>query len=61
MTESLLRIGTVKKRTGLSRSQIYRMMANREFPKNVQLTKQCVGWRETEIDNWIHAKIRAAR
>ena len=48
MTDSpdrILRLKAVLDRTGLSRSTLYRKMQNGTFPRNVQISKRCAGWR----------------
>ncbi|MFL9840472.1 AlpA family phage regulatory protein [Sphingomonas sp. ST-64] len=51
--DSILRIKTVLQRTGLSRSTMYRKMQAGTFPKNVQISTRCAGWRESAIDAWL--------
>lgn len=51
--DHILRIKTVLKRTGLSRSTMYRKMENGTFPRNVQISTRCVGWRESAINAWL--------
>jgi len=50
--DRILRIKTVLERTGLSRSTMYRRMEEGTFPKNVQISARCVGWRESAIIAW---------
>ena len=50
-------INTVLDRTGLSRSTMYRKMQNGTFPKNVQISTRCAGWRESAIDAWLRNPI----
>jgi len=57
MQVSILRIGSVKNRTGLSNTTIYMMVKNGEFPKPIPLGKQAKGWVSSEIDDWIQARI----
>ena len=57
MTESpdrILRLRAVLDRTGLSRSTLYRKMQNGTFPRNIQISTRCAGWRESAIDAWLH-------
>jgi prophage regulatory protein len=61
MGNSILRLPTVKERTGLSRSEIYRRIRLGEFPKQVPLGPRSVGWAEAEIDAWIAKAISRAR
>lgn len=43
--------------TALSRSTIYNYMAEGAFPKSVSLGERRVGWVESEVLEWILAKI----
>lgn len=52
--DRILRIKVVLERTGLSRSTMYRKMQNGTFPKNVQISTRCAGWRESAINAWLH-------
>jgi len=51
--DRILRIKVVLDRTGLSRSTLYRKMQNGTFPKNVQISTRCAGWRESAVDAWL--------
>lgn len=55
--EKLLRLPEVKARTGLSRSTLYALIRQGDFPHHVPLGLRCVGWLESEIDGWIAARI----
>jgi predicted DNA-binding transcriptional regulator AlpA len=44
-------------RVGLSRSTIYRWIAEGRFPKPVQLGGYAVAWAEDEIQNWIALRL----
>lgn len=52
-----LRIDDVITSTGLSRTTIYRMMANAEFPRQHALTKRCIGWWQSDIDAWLRSRL----
>lgn len=52
-SDRILRIKTVLERTGLSRSTMYRKMQNGTFPKNVQISTRCAGWRESAVVEWL--------
>lgn len=56
----MLRRRDVERRTGLSKSQIYRMTKERNFPQPFQVSSGVVAWREDEIDQWISGLRRAA-
>ena len=51
--DRILRIRTVLDRTGLSRSTLYRKIADGSFPAQVKLGEHSSGWRESAIDRWI--------
>lgn len=47
-----LRLPAVMHLTGLGRSTIYRLMAEGQFPRPVQLASRAVAWRRPDIDQW---------
>ncbi len=55
---SLLRLPDVQKLTGLSRSSVYRLEANGDFPKRVHLSERATAWREHELLDWIESRPR---
>lgn len=57
----LLRRAAVERKTGLSRSSIYRLMSGDDFPTPVQLSTHVVAWIEAEIDQWISRRVSASR
>ena len=57
---TILRRKTVQSRTGLSRSSIYLGISKGTFPKPINLGARAVGWLESDIDNWIDARIQAS-
>ncbi len=50
-----LRLPAVQRVTGLSRSTIYRLIAERRFPRPVQLGARAVAWRRSDIVSWSDA------
>ena len=54
---SLIRALAVTKRTGLSKSSIYRQMNEGTFPKCVRMSEKTVAWVEAEVNAWIEARI----
>jgi len=52
--DRILRIRKVLERTGLSRSTMYRKIQQGTFPKSIQISERCVGWRESVVDRWLH-------
>jgi prophage regulatory protein len=56
---NLERLPSVKARTGLSRSEIYRRVALGRFPAPVKLGARASAWNTAEIDQWIVSCIAA--
>jgi prophage regulatory protein len=61
MVTKILRLPSVKNRTGLSRSTIYLRMSEGSFPAPVSLGGRAVGWIEAEVDEWLKQRIEASR
>ncbi|EDT2963679.1 AlpA family phage regulatory protein [Salmonella enterica subsp. enterica] len=53
----LLRLPQVLDKTGLKRAQVYSYMKTSDFPKSVKIGPSSVAWLESEIDEWIKAKL----
>ncbi|MGL1959459.1 MAG: AlpA family phage regulatory protein [Colwellia sp.] len=51
--ERILRIEEVVKLTGISRTTIWRKERTGDFPARVPLSSSIVGWRASDISNWI--------
>ena len=56
VTPVFLRMPTVMRMTGLGRSTIYRLIADRKFPSPVRLGPRAVAWRRTDLDQWSEAR-----
>jgi len=61
MANVILRLPTVKARTGLSRSTIYLRVSDGSFPRPVSLGARAVGWIESDVDEWISCRIQQSR
>ena len=57
LTLKLLRFPTVRERTGLSRSTIWRLERQGDFPKHRRISANVVAWVEAEVMSWIHSKV----
>lgn len=57
----MLRLRGVMEKTGLSRSQIYRLVGLGTFPKQIQLSDRAAAWIEVEVDRWLQKRIDQAR
>ena len=55
------RLPAVIARTGLSRSTIYERIANKDFPSQVRLGPNIVGWVASEIDEWLEEQVLKSR
>ena len=51
-----LRLPRVQTLTGLSRSTLWRMVKEGTFPKPLRLGKKAIGWRESDILNWLETR-----
>ena len=60
MTTRLLHLRSVIDRTSLSRTSIYRLMADAEFPASVRLGGR-VAWVESDVEKWIQERIAGGR
>jgi prophage regulatory protein len=51
--DRIIRLRTVLDRTGLSRSTLYRKIAEGTFPAQLRISIHGAGWQESEIDRWV--------
>ena len=51
--ERIIRLKTVLARTGLSRSTLYRKIAEGTFPPQVKISVHGTGWHELSVNGWI--------
>ena len=54
--QRILRRRDVEILTGLSRSTLYAMMADGNFPSPIKLGKRAVGWQDTDLTEWIASR-----
>lgn len=52
-----LRLKEVMTLTALSRSSIYKFMAEERFPQTLSLGDRAVAWLESEIEEWMEEKL----
>ena len=57
----VIRLPEVKQRTGISRSRIYRLMAEASVPLSCKLGERIIGWVEADIERWLAEKIASSR
>jgi prophage regulatory protein len=51
--DRIIRLKTILDRTGLSRSTIYRKIAEGTFPAQIRISVNGAGWKESDVDRWI--------
>lgn len=56
--DRIVRLNTVLARTGLSRSTIYRKIAEGTFPAQLRISLNGAGWRESDLDRWVADPVR---
>lgn len=59
--EKLIRRKKVEEITTLSRSRIYYLMQQDQFPKPISLGTMSVAWVESEVQEWVSARIAESR
>jgi prophage regulatory protein len=57
----ILRLPQVSSITGLGRTMIYQMEAEKRFPKRVRIGTRAVGWIEGEVRAWLQKRIDLCR
>jgi prophage regulatory protein len=57
----ILRLKSVLYRTGLSRSTLYRKIERGTFPAQVRISERCIGWRESDIEQWLKNPVSYSR
>tara|TARA_B100000700_G_scaffold190284_1_gene209713 strand:+ start:6256 stop:6501 length:246 start_codon:yes stop_codon:yes gene_type:complete len=55
--EKFLRIREVQGFSGLSRSQIYALVAKGEFPKQIKVSEKASAWLLSELEAWMSERI----
>jgi prophage regulatory protein len=56
--DTILRLPSVKERTGLGRASIYAGVRNGTFPAPVKLGERAVGWLASSVDAWIQSRVQ---
>ena len=47
------RRSTLEDMLGISRSTIYRLMLDEEFPRPIKLGRRAVGWKSEDVKSWL--------
>ena len=56
MFNKIYRLPEVLDLTGLCRTSVYRALAAKDFPVPIMLGKRAVGWRESELMDWVQTR-----
>ena len=56
MTETILRLPRVLEKTGMGRTWVYAAVKDGRFPQSLKLGARAVGWRSSDIENWIASR-----
>lgn len=56
MNDMLLRRQEVERIVGLSRSSIYRLMQDEDFPRPVRVGRSAVRWKESDVKVWLESR-----
>jgi len=57
----LIRLSAVINKTGYSKSWIYKLIRNKQFPQPIKIGSRAVAFIEGEIDEWIEMLISKSR
>ena len=60
-SDRFLRLRQVEVKIGFGKSWIYRQIQLQQFPPSIRLNSRHVAWLESEVDAWIHQRIRLTR
>lgn len=55
--QTIARMPDAIKKTGLSRSTIYNLMAEGKFVRKIKLSQRSIGFLESDIDQWINRQV----
>ncbi|WP_147196079.1 AlpA family transcriptional regulator [Pantoea sp. CCBC3-3-1] len=61
MSQSLIRLSEVQRRTGYSKAWIYRLLKEERFPSSIKIGSRAIAFIESEIDEWINQRIAESR
>jgi prophage regulatory protein len=59
-TNRVVRWPEVRQQTGLSRTTVWRRIKDKEFPAPLKLTDHAIGWRQSDLDDWLASRQRTA-
>lgn len=60
-SRKVLRLPSVQGITGMARSTLYKAIKDGHFPRSISLGPRSVGWLESDIQDWLEARIAQSR
>jgi prophage regulatory protein len=60
-SERAVRIPEVLYRVGISRTQLYRLIARGDFPPPIRLSDRISIWRQHDVDAWLQERLGCNR
>jgi len=60
INSQFIRLPQVKELTTLSKSSIYRLISDGDFPKQIAIGARSVVWRRHEVEGWCNQKVASA-
>ncbi|CAI1732347.1 TPA: helix-turn-helix transcriptional regulator [Serratia fonticola] len=61
MSQNLIRLPEVQRRTGYSKAWIYRLISQNRFPSSVKIGTHSIAFVESEANEWINQRIAESR
>jgi prophage regulatory protein len=60
MNDRILKLPAVLERVPRSKTAIYADMKAGKFPQAIKLSTRSIGWRESDIEEWINSRASSA-
>lgn len=61
MSQSLIRLSEVQRRTGYGKAWIYKLIKQGKFPQSIKIGIRSVAFVESEVNEWINQRIAESR
>ncbi|MBH1930902.1 helix-turn-helix transcriptional regulator [Serratia rubidaea] len=61
MSNNLLRMSEIMRRTGYGKAWIYRLISQGKFPRPIKIGSRAIAFVESEVDDWINQRIEESR
>jgi prophage regulatory protein len=57
--QRLLRLPEVRQKVGLSRSAIYKLISEGQFPRQIPIGPRTVAWYQEDVERWIQERVNS--